>query len=62
MNFAGPLGWPLVQAAYMAAYITHKSHRGYALFKVPFDALAPCMWQHNGKLEGFGIKQYHDRG
>ena len=32
------------------------------MFKVPFDALAPCTLQHNGKLEGFGIKHYHDRG
>lgn len=32
------------------------------MFKGPFDALAPCTLQHNGKLEGFGIKHYPDRG
>lgn len=62
VDFVNSLDEPLVQAADMAAYITHKSYRGYALFKGLFDALVPCMWQHNGKLEGFGIKHYPDRG
>lgn len=58
VNFVNSLDEPLVQAADMAAYITHKSCGGNALFKGLFVALVPCMWHHNGNLKGFGIKCY----
>ena len=60
--FVDSLSEPLVQAADIAAYIMHKHCHGDALFGSLFDALVPSMWRRDGKLEGFGIKHYPDRG
>lgn len=60
--FVDSLDEPLVQAADMAAYIMHKHCRGDDSFKRLFDALVTRIWQCDGKVEGFGIKHYPDRG
>ena len=58
IRFVDSLSEPLVQAADMVAYIIHKHCRGDILFGRWFDALAPCMWHHDGRIKGFGISYY----
>ena len=62
VRFVNSASDSLVQAVDMAAYIIHKHCRGDVLFKGLFDDLVPCMWHHDGILEGYGIKHYPDRG
>ena len=62
VRFVNSASDSLVQAVDMAAYIIHKYYRGDVLFKGLFDDLVPCMWHHDGILEGYGIKHYPDRG
>lgn len=58
IRFVDSLSEPLVQAADTVAYIIHKHCRGDGLLGRWFNALAPCMWQHDGRIKGFGISYY----
>ena len=48
----------MIQLADMIAYVTHRCYRNDLKFKDLFEKLKPKMYQPNGKLYGFGIKEF----
>jgi len=50
----------LIQLADMMAYVIHRSYRGDIKFKDWFDGLKHKMYQPNGELNKFGLKEFPD--
>ena len=51
----------LIQLADMVAYVVYKNYKGDPTFKGWFERLKPRMYQPNGRLYGFGIKEFPDK-
>ncbi len=58
VRFVDSRSEPLVQAVDMVTYAIRRYCRNDASFKGCFEALAPSMWQRDGKIDGFGINYY----
>ena len=50
----------LIQLADMVAYVIHKHYRGDTQFDNWFEGLKPKMYQPNGDLNSFGLKEFPD--
>ena len=48
----------LIQLADMIAYVVHKHYRADPMFEKWFESLKPKMYHSNGKLYGFGIREF----
>ena len=51
---------PLIQRADVVAYILQKHCYGDPSFSGWLGRLDACMWKRDGKVHGFGIKDYPD--